>query len=520
MAVNYEQDICHGRGFTADDADGFLANFAAWVVRTPEAVPASKSTGGPGWYIIDDQSVVAGSPNKFAEVRSAIGGFGSSFDTIAEVEAITTGEFALTIDGVSEDITGLDFTGVTTWAGVASVIQIAVRAASNGANDGFEDAICQISEHLYNDYPPYNDRDLVRRLSIVPGEAGMTITAAAVAGGGGLDLYGGSYLSLSVSELYSTDPYIVVSDQAAPTAFSGAKFIQLKMPTVTAGIVYVYAWMNWDSDIHKGLGMWGFWYLNTYDDADFVYDFRGGTDFLCIATRLGSSWNNVLIDNWNDDSNLIEDNTKVGNIVAATAVGAVSIEVGVGEGANFTQGNFYFLIDLDSSEGVSYVKIDTIAGDVITLNASYSLLKTFKAGSLLTPYYQRFYCWGNNEYPASREFTSPIRSTRGQEFGTYYSTNYGNCYSEMKPVVMIAALNTLAPDDKSEWAVQKPLVTEATNNIYYIGNRAFGVCKNMYMGNYGTMAIMLNGRTISSKQYIFLNTKDGFAVLIPNYNAI
>lgn len=63
MVINRERDVCYGRGFNQGHADeGFWENFTDWVVRTPVASPASKVTGGPGWYIIDDQSTASPDP--------------------------------------------------------------------------------------------------------------------------------------------------------------------------------------------------------------------------------------------------------------------------------------------------------------------------------------------------------------------------------------------------------------------------------------------------------------------------
>ena len=63
IVYNIEQAACYGRSFSETGNLGFLENFYAWVTRAAVATPVSKSTGGPGWYIIDDQS--AASPNPY-----------------------------------------------------------------------------------------------------------------------------------------------------------------------------------------------------------------------------------------------------------------------------------------------------------------------------------------------------------------------------------------------------------------------------------------------------------------------
>ena len=51
-------------------------------------------------------------------------------DTLATWKAITTGAFKITIDGVQKSISGLDFSGATSMADVATAIQVAIRAAN------------------------------------------------------------------------------------------------------------------------------------------------------------------------------------------------------------------------------------------------------------------------------------------------------------------------------------------------------------------------------------------------------
>jgi len=56
----------------------------------------------------------------------------SATSVVATWKAVTDGEFAITIDGVAYDITGINFTGVTTMAGVAAKLQEAIRTATGG----------------------------------------------------------------------------------------------------------------------------------------------------------------------------------------------------------------------------------------------------------------------------------------------------------------------------------------------------------------------------------------------------
>ena len=52
MSFQIEAGICSGRSFLST---GFMGKFKTWVVKTP-------ASGGPGWYIIDDQSALGTDP--------------------------------------------------------------------------------------------------------------------------------------------------------------------------------------------------------------------------------------------------------------------------------------------------------------------------------------------------------------------------------------------------------------------------------------------------------------------------
>lgn len=55
LKVNKEQDVAFGRGFNESNPEGsILQNFKRWIQATMVASPISKSTGGAGWYVVDD----------------------------------------------------------------------------------------------------------------------------------------------------------------------------------------------------------------------------------------------------------------------------------------------------------------------------------------------------------------------------------------------------------------------------------------------------------------------------------
>lgn len=57
---------------------------------------------------------------------------GTTASAFTVFEAVADGEFAITIDGTAYDITGIDFTGITSNAEAAALIETAIRTATSG----------------------------------------------------------------------------------------------------------------------------------------------------------------------------------------------------------------------------------------------------------------------------------------------------------------------------------------------------------------------------------------------------
>lgn len=542
MSFNIEQSTCHGRGFV--DADGLLSNFFDWVTRSPVASPVVKSTGGPGWYIHDDQSQVNGDPVPTKEdwlETDFTAGLGASFDTLAEIQAIEDGEFTISIDGTPQDVTGLDFSGDNDWDDVAATIQTGIRAASAGPGDGFDTAIVDAwkmvdknNANYPDSYPGHNTgqsttNDMIDGFRFLPGVADMSISSLSSVGGGGTDISGSAFLNMDISGDHTVDPFIVICDNNSPSEFSGHKFIEVGMHSTRAGEIYIRQWMYWNDTIHKGFGLFGYHHLATYDDADFVYDFRGGSQCLMMSARTGVTWNHFIFDEFLTDSTLLEAASKDGNTVAAVAAGATSFDVGVGEGANFTANKFYFLIDLQNSEAVNYVKVSSVSTDTINLDPSCAVHKSCKVGSYLTPYYPRFYTAGDFIYRSTPSYEQnktsrlALRSERGKEFNI--NDDNDEDYSSAIADYLFNALYQISPDDEGFYAIQKPLLGEEPDS--FTENRFYGTTKNLYFSAEGVMAEMLDGRTVNSDEWIYFDSSEHLfegadyrlAALIPNTNS-
>ena len=374
MAVwQIETDVCHGRGFSGADPDGFLANFHAWVVKTP-------ATGGPEWYVYDDQSAAG------------------------------------------------------------------------------------------------------------------------------------------------TDPYIVICDVEVPvvndydTGKSGGapKFIKIGLITTEAGYIRVQPYLWWNNSTQTGYGLWAGYRIETYDDADFVYDFRGGDEAMILQARLGTAWDTFILDDFVTDANLLEADTIVGTFQSGiTASGSpVVVQLDTGEAANFTIDNDYYVMDFDGHTWLDYLTVTArdLGTDQITCS---SLNYDFPAGAVIGAYLHRYYTSSNGMTTSAADMNYSIRqymkipycsAAAGHEIHNQAGYIYGGCKFD-------AAFNYLFamnPNDTGVYAVQRPGIVEYyRENDNYFGtysnsmNRAYGVAKNIYVTQVGTMAAGQDGRTIAAKNYLY-----------------
>jgi hypothetical protein len=106
--------------------------------------------------------------------------------TLAAFLLIANGSFAVSIDGVSQDIVALDFTGETDFDGVASVIQAALQAIGSG---GFTAATCTYLNGV------------ITIKSGTTGDSSAVSVLAAVDPVSGTDISGATYLNGLVATL-------------------------------------------------------------------------------------------------------------------------------------------------------------------------------------------------------------------------------------------------------------------------------------------------------------------------------
>jgi len=364
MAIfQVESGVCHGRGFTGQDVNGYLAKFTSWVTKTP-------TSGGPQWYVIDDQS-------------------------------------------------------------------------------------------------------------------------AAV-----------------------TDPYIVVSDLPSHVVNQVAKIIKVGMIKTEAGYIRVQFYMYWNPITHTGQGIWSGHRLNTYDDADFSYDFRGGAECMILQTRLGTSWYTAGLDEWEGLTNLVEGTDKTGTLQTSAAAGSnVILQLGSGQAANFTLNKYYYIYDLQGHTWANYVRATNInlSADRVTVDAT---TVSFPTSAVMCAYAHRYVTFGNGtaSYISGLQFTSHLCKlpycSCYQEQANIIHDQVGPIYGDATMGFNTNLLITVDPDDESYYIAQRPIIIEhAKENVDSTAtlgmNRSYGLLKNCFAVSLVNMAQGLDGKIISGVNYLY-----------------
>lgn len=328
--------------------------------------------------------------------------------------------------------------------------------------------------------------------------------------------------------LDGTEYYVVYTDTVSPTVNdintgpSGGppKFIQVGMDTVRAGKVFVKFWCWWDNGTQTGRGQWAGFEIDTYDDADFEYNFRGGAECMILQSRLGTAWYTAMWDEWTGDANFVEGTDKWG-IVQDAAPGSgssVVLTLDTGQGANFTQDKWYYLYDFNGQSKVNYVQVTNVSGDQITVD---HIDAGFTQYSVIGAYVHRWVSGGDarlntaNYNYQGRPSTIPycsqkysdeshhdytIHNQSGYIYGPSPYWSYENYY-----------LSRMSPNDEGVYAVQRGGIVEGVypanlNNNKAWTNRAYGTPKNSYVTLLGTMARNQDGRVIGGKNWLYFRT--------------
>jgi hypothetical protein len=199
-----------------------------------------------------------------------------------------------------------------------------------------------------------------------------------------------------------------------------------------------------------------------------------------------------------------------------------AVQLGTGEGAGLTPGEFYYIWDFqDNTLRLNYVKVLTVVSDKVTLDGiqTDTTQGAFKTGAIISPYGHRWIVLGSNTASGNGNLNQ-IPYFSAYQLGILamsdgFASNTSASYSTNNFLVRL-----MNPDDKGRYAVMKCIAAEASdrNGLSYASipgtsaqalqkpNRAYGQIKNFYYSSDRGLSQMLAGRTIDSKNYICFAT--------------
>jgi hypothetical protein len=548
MAVyQKETGTAHGRGFSGADSNGFLAKFLSWVKRpaadgssqnfTADAPSNNITCAGHGY--------ATGDSVKCTTTDTLPAGLSTGTEYFVIYGDPNTFQLATTYQNAL-DGTEIDITDAGT--GTHSVYALGGGAGwylrgnkSNPQSQTFT------ADHTTDTFTAaahgYGTGDLVwvsNSGGALP--AGLSASTNYYAIRTGADTFqlatsyqnaiAGSVVAISgngtgTHSVVMVEKYIVVCDTSSPTVndydtgpTSGPpKYIKIGMLNSEAGYIRVQFLLWWNTTTNAGWGYFAGYRVATADDADFMYDFRGGAETMIIQSVIGTAIDTTGTTEFIGDANFLEGTDKIGNVQSGVSAGSsVVLQLDTGEAANFTVGNYYFLYDFDSHAWVNCVKItDRNTGtDEITVD---SINHDFPAGSVIGAYPHRLVAFGDSAYPPTcgDNFCYPSfdkGSVTPKVPYCNYSLNanvhhigYGGIYGSAMIAYAATYLDRMAPNRKGNWCVMNPGIAEykEENSYHSAGgtgvSEGYGTLKNVILTKVGTMAAVLNGRTDGGKQY-------------------
>ena len=412
MIVNREQDQCFGRGFNEGGTGGLLENFYDWVQRKPVDNPVSKSTGGPGWYVIED-----------------------------------------------------------------------------------------------------NRTDLSNPYIIVSNHDASTVQ----------NFPNSCYIYEGVNKVYPQD--------GSTSSLNPHKVFKVGYNTASPGNILFEAYTWYDTCASEYNNRYYSESIGTLDGAAFVYDFRGGPNFISLGTRRGFNWDFFQVGDWTGDDRYVESADKTAVLmesisttdVSWSAGNDASVKVAVGESQNFTIDKYYYIYDASSgtqsTPWVNYVKIldkiETPSFDILHLDVSRY---DFPTGSVLSPYLHRSYAW-QRDYVSYNDAKIPYVSMKSTD-NYWYQIAQEN-YIGVNFDFDSRFLHTMSPEEVRGYAVQRALICESASGHC---NRVYGYPLGFYASDDDDLTQMLGGRIIDSTRYIYAASFSEtytltLAFLLPDYDS-
>lgn len=450
-----ESGSAKGRSFgTTDGVPGFLNRLKAWIVKVP-------ASGGPGWYIIDDETANPTNPH----------------------------------------IVCSNVSGQPTNASRSKIVRFGFSANAGVVTVDF-----------------YMHRDVTANTNIRQ-TAGYTIETTDLFEYG-YDFRGGPECLLLMTNIsgnwdwafideWEGDPLFVEDDFTATLQQDWGSF-----DVNDGGNQVSEFWRMQGYGPHLDAN--GKLYVSVTVNAGpasqiFIYNNPARTsEYLIAQTTNSSSIGTVGLTTMN--------NSGVTGSIRRNAITATDTDIeidmclytGTGEGALFTVGKWYYIWDYATGDRTGYFKVLAIVTDKLVVDSLFSG-QIFSAGACISPYGHRWAVWGNTTVgqngsisgnPQIPYMSNPVQPYVGNSF-----TNIG--FSTMLTSVM-------NPNDEGKYAVMRPVVYE---NGDWSGqqttmNRAYGQLKNIYISHSSGLAQMQFGRVINSKNYLCFHISGTTAYLI------
>jgi hypothetical protein len=236
---------------------------------------------------------------------------------------------------------------------------------------------------------------------------------------------------------------------------------------------------------------------------------------MILQSRIGSSWSTTLIDGWTYDSNFVEGPDKTGTLISGVTAGSnVVLSLTSGEENNFTVGKYYYIYDFNGHVWVNYCKCTNVNTSAHTITVD-TLGWNFPTGTVIAAYTHRYYASGNTAPAGTSRFSYLLGSTLPYVSSESITSNIYYCVNQQEASDYIQLFcgidqNTLfqvAPDDLGYYTCQKPFLVERYNGYSLSSatdmNRGYGVAKNMYITNVGTMVAAQDGRTVGGVNWLY-----------------
>lgn len=468
-----EAGTCFGRGF---DAGGFMGKFKAWITK-------SYANHGPNWYIVDDQSGLTNNP--YIVVCDQVSPSGNS---LAKFVYVLLPNF--TGGGITAVAGQIQFRTFNYWDSSTHIGSV----AQGGSSSTWSNLPTSDAGTFSYDFR------------------------------GGID---GLFIGTLVGQAGIIDWFVIdnltyISDDFCENPATKIGTLQSDFYKEFGDSTNLLGgYENITGVTSSNLDASGIMYFSIVLVSGTTYHIELFKDsartqligFSANFTNTATGTHTITASNSSGIGGTISSTATVSANTAISCRFPFRVDVGTGEGANFTVGKFYYLTDF--SQGavgyISYLQIASIVGDTLTF-AAYPTGKPFLAGTKIGSY-PHFYYVGMSRIDNSTSgamWVIPYVSLLGTESTGPNSNNTRQANLNYLSTVM-------NPNDEGKYSAIRPILNErySFNQSATGMNREYGQAKNMFIGVTGGMSIYLQGRTINGKNYLYFNSSvTGLALMI------